>query len=58
MSFLNNMCEKKTNSDGSVNPKYVDVLEEDKSIAGQKFTCISFISPEKIIKMRELYSFE
>ena len=50
--------EKKTNMDGSVNPKYVDVLEEDKPIAGQKFSCISFISPEKIIKMRELFSFE
>lgn len=50
--------EKKTSMDGSVNPKYVDVLEEDKPIAGQKFSCISFISPEKIIKMRELFSFE
>ena len=40
--------EKKTNEDATVNPKYVDVLEEDKPIAGQKFTCLSFISPEKI----------
>jgi hypothetical protein len=46
------------NSDGSINPKYVDVLEEDKPIAGQKFSCISFISPEKTIKSRELFSFE
>ena len=30
--------------------KYVDLLEEDKPIAGQKFTCISFVSPEKYIK--------
>jgi len=50
--------EKKTTSDGKVNPKYVDVLEEDKQIAGQKFVCISFISPEKIIKQKELFFFE
>lgn len=56
--YVTNSYEKKNTSDGSPNPKYVDVLEEDKPIAGQKFSCISFISPEKIIKMRELYSFE
>ena len=50
--------ERKLNKDGSLNPKYVDVLEEDKAIAGQKFSCISFISPEKIIKERELFSFQ
>jgi hypothetical protein len=53
-----NTFERVHNSDGSPNPKYVDVLEEDKPIAGQKFSCISFISPEKIIKMRELFFFE
>jgi hypothetical protein len=58
MNVLNNMVEQKTNKDGSKNTKYVDVLEEDKPIAGQKFSCISFISPENIIKMRELYLFE
>jgi len=57
-STSNNNFEKKTQLDGSTNPKYVDVLEEDKPIAGQKFSCLSFISPEKIIKMRELYAFE
>ncbi len=46
------------NEDGSKNPKYVDVLDEDKPIAGQKFTCISFISPEKILKKREIFQFE
>jgi hypothetical protein len=57
-STSNNNFEKQTQLDGSPNPKYVDVLEEDKPIAGQKFSCLSFISPEKIIKMRELYAFE
>jgi hypothetical protein len=50
--------ERKLNESGSVNPKYVDVLDEDKQIAGQKFVCISFISPEKIVKMKELFFFE
>ena len=49
--------EYRLNIDGKTNPKYVDVLDEDKPLAGQKFTCISFISPEKIIKQRELYYF-
>ena len=43
---------------GKQNPKYVDLLEEDKPIAGQKFVCISFVSPEKILKQKELFFFE
>lgn len=38
--------------------EYVDLLDEDKPIAGQKFTCISFISPEKILKDKNLFFFE
>merc|ERR1712188_120100 len=34
-----------------------DVLEEDKPIANQKFCCLSFLSPEKIIKDKNLYFF-
>jgi len=48
----------RVNSDGTPNAKYVDMLDEDKPIAGQKFTCVSFVSPEKIIKLRELFNFE
>lgn len=44
--------------DGQKNPKYVDLLDEDKPIAGQKFACISFISPEKILKQKDVYFFE
>jgi hypothetical protein len=50
--------EKKTLPDGSVNPKYVDLCDEDPPLAGQKFVCVSFISPEKILKQRELYLFQ
>jgi len=50
--------ERKTMSDGSVNPKYVDLCDEDAAIAGQKFACLSFVSPEKILKKRETYLFD
>ena len=46
------------NADGTENPKYVDLLDEDKPIAGQKFACLSFISPEQILKQKEMYFFE
>jgi len=42
---------------GAKNPKYIDLLDEDKAVAGQKFACISFISPDKILKKKELYFF-
>jgi hypothetical protein len=43
---------------GKVNPKYVDLLDEDKPLAGQKFVCMSFCSPEKILKEKEIFFFE
>ena len=50
--------EKKVNPDGSENKKYVDVLDEDKAISGQKFVCVSFISPDKILKQKDMFFFE
>jgi len=50
--------ERKQKKDGSSNNKYVDLLEVDKPIAGQTFGCFSFISPEKILKQREMFFFE
>merc|ERR1712039_101654 len=38
--------------------KYIDLLDEDKAIAGQKFVCLSFISPEKILKDKNFYFFD
>ena len=55
---VSNSYEPMLNKDGSKNPKYVDLLEEDKPIAGQKFACISFVSPENILKQKELFFFE
>ena len=49
--------EYKKNLDGSTNAKYIDILEEDRPIAAQKFVCMSFVSPEKIIKQRETFMF-
>lgn len=39
-------------------PKYIDLLDEDIPVSGQKFVCLSFISPEKIIKDKELFFFD
>ena len=50
--------EKRFNLDGSENPKYIDLLDEDKPLAGQKFACISFVSPEEIIKQKNLFFFQ
>lgn len=36
----------------------IDLLDEDKPIAEQKFVCLSFISPEDIIKQKERFFFE
>jgi hypothetical protein len=49
--------ERKMTKDGKPNPNYIDLCDEDSPIAGQKFACMSFISPEKILKKRELYIF-
>ena len=50
--------ELKHNPDGTENAKYIDLLDEDKAIAGQKFVCLSFISPEDILKQKEMYLFQ
>lgn len=50
--------EKKTLDNGENNPKYVDLCEEDAPISGQKFVCVSFISPESILKKKEHYLFD
>lgn len=43
----------------SVSEKEVeeDFLEVDKSVPGQNFTCVSFLSPEKILKKKEEFIF-
>lgn len=50
--------ERKLTKTGKKNKKYVDLLEEDKPIAGQKFVCVSFVSPEKILKQKEIFYFQ
>ena len=50
--------ELKQSKTGVVNSKYIDLLEEDKPIAGQKFACLSFVSPESILKQKEHFFFE
>lgn len=43
---------------GVKNKKYVDLLDEDKPLAGQKWVCMSFIEPEKILKQKNAFFFE
>ena len=50
--------ERKILDNGQINPKYIDLCDEDPPIAGQKFACLSFISPEKLLKQREVFMFE
>ncbi len=50
--------ERKTKPDGSDNPKYVDLLDEDRPLANQKFVCVSFVSPENILKEKKIFFFE
>ena len=50
--------EKKILENGQINPKYIDLCDEDLPIAGQKFACLSFISPEKLLKQREIFLFD
>ncbi len=57
MEQTNNFVRQR-NSDGTENPIYVDLLEEDKPISGQKFVCVSFVSPEKILKEKRQFYFE
>jgi hypothetical protein len=50
--------ERKKTANGDPNPNYIDLCDEDQPIAGQKFACMSFISPEKILKKREVFLFD
>ena len=36
-------------------PKQVDLLDEDNPIAGQKFVCVSFLSPEKVLQDKHIH---
>jgi hypothetical protein len=49
--------EKKTLNDGSANPKYVDLLDEDPKIARQHWGVFSFLTPGNILKKREMFLF-
>ena len=35
----------------------IDYLEVDNPIPGQNYTCVSFVSPENVIKHKELFMF-
>jgi hypothetical protein len=56
-SATNSTVQRRTLPDGRPNPNYVDLCDEDPPIAGQKFVCLSFISPETVLKKRETFLF-
>jgi len=58
MKKKNSSFIRKKNEDNTENAKYVDLLEEDKPISGQSYVCVSFVSPENILKKREMFFFE
>jgi hypothetical protein len=58
MATTTTTIEKSVLSNGKKNPKYIDLLDEDPTIAGQKFVCVSFLSPENVLKRREMFLFE
>lgn len=51
------MVKEKTDNSPKATKKRIDLLDEDRPISSQKFTCISFISPENIIKDKNLFYF-
>ena len=58
MSTKKNAKVKDSQSENNNDSKYVDLLDEDKPIAGQKYVCLSFVSPEDILKDKNLFYFE
>lgn len=38
--------------------RLIDLLDEDKPVANQKFVCVSFVSPENILKQKQQFMFE
>lgn len=39
-------------------PEYNDLLHQDNPVAGQQFVCMSFVSPEEIIKNKDMFMFD
>lgn len=50
--------EPEYNEDGTENPRFRTLQTVDKELAGQKFACFSFVSPEDHIKNRNVFYFE
>ena len=57
-SSFKKRLETRNTKDGKENPKYIDLLNEYPVIPSQLYGCYSFVSPEKIIKQKEVFFFE
>jgi len=49
--------ERKNLPSGKPNPKYIDALDQDKPIRDQNYVCMSFVSPDAILKDKNQYMF-
>jgi hypothetical protein len=45
-------------NDNIVSVKEEDFLDEDPPLKGQNYTCLSFVSPEDVIKRKDVFMFE
>lgn len=52
------VSREESKSTGGPSKVTIDLLDEDKPLAGQKFCCVSFVSPETILKRKEHFFFE
>ena len=50
--------KESVSQDHTENTSYIDLLDEDKPISGQKFACLSFISPEDHIRNKNQFYFD
>lgn len=57
-SKLSALKQNKSAAKAKGKKKLADLLALDKPIAGQAFGCFSFISPDKILKQKEMFFFE
>ena len=58
MTSITETFQPKKTQSGTNNPVYEDYLDEDKPISNQKYVCMSFVSPEKLLKQKESFFFE
>lgn len=52
------MVDKYSSSSSNISTKEIDYLDQDDPIRNQNYVCVSFLSPEDILKKKEVFFFE